>query len=227
MALPWADPDIAAVVHGDGPALVDAADDQGPATVAAVLGQTVEHRALAGQGPPRHQGAARSDDPRGPPRGARRSRPAGAGLPQGARVDLAVSARRRGTRVVRAAVADPAIDQLVATGGPAAVPQILADLAVTAASAPGQALLVTAPRDWAPDADGRREARRRAEGRRLGVVALLLDPRRVGGVGGHADRCPSPYSRTDRRRELPVSHVAAVAVAERRLAAFAPALDQR
>ena len=188
VALPWADPDIAAVAHGDGPALVDAADDKARATFAAVLG----HKANTVLWPAKgrldaaalHGLTTRADRPVVLDGGAL---PAQA-LAQGARVDLAVNARRRGPRVVRAVVADPAIDQLVATGGPAAVPQILADLAVTAASAPGQALLVTAPRDWAPDATAVAEARRRAEGRRLGVVALLLDPRRLGGVGGHADR---------------------------------------
>jgi putative peptidoglycan lipid II flippase len=225
VALPWADPDIAAVAHGDGPSLVDAADEKARATVAAVLGQKVntvlwpakgrlDTRAL-------HALTTRAD---------RRVVLDGAALPaqavvQGARVDLAVSARRRGTRVVRATVADPALDQLVATGGRAAVPQILADLAVTAASAPGQNLLVTAPRDWDPDA--RAVAQLAAGLRDAGWVSLRSFSTLAGSAASAGTQTlPVAYSRTDRRRELPVSHVAAVAVAERRLAAFAPALDQ-
>jgi putative peptidoglycan lipid II flippase len=226
VALPWADPDVAAVAHADGPDLVDVADTKARATVSAVLGQkvgtilwpakgrldTIALHALTTQAdrPVVLDGAALPAD----------------ALEKGARVDLAVSARRRGTRVVRGVVADPGLDRLVASGGPAAVPQILADLAVTAASTPGQDLLVTAPRDWDPDATAVAQL---AAGLRDASWVSLRSFSKLAGSQAPAgtQTLPVAYSRTDRRRELPPSHVAAVAVAERRLEAFAPALDQR
>jgi putative peptidoglycan lipid II flippase len=213
-------------VHADGPELVDSADDKARTTVASVLGRKVNTLLWPAKGRldtrALHALATRTD------------RPVvldGAALPaqaleQGARVDLAVSDRRRGTRVVRAVVADPALDQLVATGGSAAVPQILADLAVTAASAPGQALLLTAPRDWDPDAIA--VAQLAAGLRDAGWVSMQSFSKLAASAAvAGTQTLPVAYTRTDRRRELPASHVAAVAVAERRLDAFAPALDDR
>ena len=226
VALPWADPDIAAVAHGDGPALVDAADDKARATFAAVLGHKANTVLWPAKGHLDAAGAARVDHPAGPPRGARRRGPAragaGAGRPRRPRRERPAPRSSGGPSGGRGPGHRPA-------GGDGRAGRGSPDPRGSGRhggvrTGPGAARDGAA--DWAPDATA--VARLAAGLRDAGWVSLrsFSTLAAVGGLGGHADR-PIAYSRADRRRELPVSHVAAVAAAERRLAAFAPALDQR
>jgi putative peptidoglycan lipid II flippase len=225
VALPWADPDVAAVGHGDGPELVDAADAQSRTTVTSVLRRPTGTLLWPVRG--------RLDTRTLHALTTQADRPVlldGAALPpqaldQGARVDLAVTGRRKGVRVVRAVLSDPALDTLVATGGASAVPQVLADLAVTAAASPGRSVLVTAPRGWDPDPAA--VAALSSALKSAGWVSMQSFSVLAGSpAAGGTRTLPVTYTRTDLRRELPRDHVAAVAVAQRRLTAFAPALAQ-
>jgi putative peptidoglycan lipid II flippase len=225
VALPWADPDVVATARGSAPDLVDLADAQARATVTSVLGRTVPSVLWPAQG--RTDATSlwslvRRDD--------RTVVLDGAGLPaqaleQGARTDLSLASPGRATRdarVAHAVVADPALGRLIASGGAAAVPQVLADLAVTAAARPGQSVLVTLPRGWNPDAA--------AVGRLTTALgsAGWVDVRPFTALAGAAAGSPRTvrltYASAYQRLELPAAYVDAVAKAQRRLATFAPAL---